>query len=357
MSKQKHNNENYPLLSSPEDIKKCEFSTYNSTTLKSCSVENDIQLPDFLSLDFDRVINSYSIQSTKEKYYTRNKIENTKYSKKWGLEDKVIGSDTNYPMGQNQPNHLITRAGNKAIRWILTCLVGLLTGLTAILIVFCVERLVDFRVSRLNRQLQWATGHTTDDEIRYWYHNVRFFDLIARDFEMKRVYLSYIVFNLVLVLSCTCFCVLVSPSATGSGIPEVKAYLNGIHVHNFSDLKLFLVKLIGTILAVSSGLVVGPEGPIVHLGAIIGASLTSTFGDDIKLRECNQEISIQNKTKKETICTMGWTRKIFSFIQFHLSNFRNDLEIRNLISIGAAAGFASAFGAPASSSSSVLSPQ
>jgi chloride channel 6 len=54
---------------------------------------------------------------------------------------------------------------------------------------------------------------------------------------------------------------------------QIKAYLNGTNVPRFLGLKCFIATLLGTIMSVSSGLVVGPEGPLVHLGAMIGAHL------------------------------------------------------------------------------------
>lgn len=68
------------------------------------------------SLDFERVINEYSIKSIREKY--------------------------------NQNNHLAKHYADTkqvAIRWILTILAGLLTGLTSVLLVTCTGTIVKWR--------------------------------------------------------------------------------------------------------------------------------------------------------------------------------------------------------------------
>ena len=64
--------------------------------------------------------------------------------------------------------------------------------------------------------------------------------------------------------------VFVGPGALGSGIAELMAYLNGINYPNFIGLRTLIVKIMGVSLAVSAGLCVGKEGPLAHIGAIIG---------------------------------------------------------------------------------------
>lgn len=59
---------------------------------------------------------------------------------------------------------------------------------------------------------------------------------------------------------------LLRPSAGGSGLPEIIAFLNGTIVRHIFNLKTLAVKFVSCVLAVSSGMPVGPEGPMVHLG-------------------------------------------------------------------------------------------
>ncbi|KAF5792337.1 putative chloride channel, voltage gated, chloride channel, core [Helianthus annuus] len=57
--------------------------------------------------------------------------------------------------------------------------------------------------------------------------------------------------------------------AAGSGIPEVKAYLNGVDAHSILAPSTLFVKIFGSIFGVAVGFVVGKEGPMVHMGACI----------------------------------------------------------------------------------------
>ncbi|MBX9690705.1 MAG: chloride channel protein [Candidatus Obscuribacterales bacterium] len=66
-----------------------------------------------------------------------------------------------------------------------------------------------------------------------------------------------------------------SPTAYGSGIPQVRAYLLGAKLP--LNMRLAMVKLIGGSIALGSGLFMGREGPTVHVGAAIAASLNKWF--------------------------------------------------------------------------------
>ncbi|KAI9125710.1 hypothetical protein K1719_003128 [Acacia pycnantha] len=81
----------------------------------------------------------------------------------------------------------------------------------------------------------------------------------------RRFLLAFVVFcssNLVLILFSTVLTAFIAPAAAGSGIPEVKAYLNGVDAPGVFTLRTLIVKVIGSITAVSSSLLVGKAGPM-----------------------------------------------------------------------------------------------
>ncbi|XP_033125254.1 chloride channel protein B-like [Anneissia japonica] len=122
--------------------------------------------------------------------------------------------------------------------------------------------------------------------------------------------------SLALVLIGSSIVVFLRPSAAGSGMPELIGFLNGTLVRNIFNIKTLIVKFFSCLCAVSSGLPVGPEGPMIHMGSLIGSGLS------------------QFKSR-----TLGCTLPFFE-------RFRNPEDRRNFISAGSAAGVASAFGAP-----------
>ncbi|XP_020587584.1 putative chloride channel-like protein CLC-g [Phalaenopsis equestris] len=108
----------------------------------------------------------------------------------------------------------------------------------------------------------------------------------------------------------------IAPAAAGSGIPEVKAYLNGIDAPEIFSFRTLVIKISGSISVVSSSLHVGKAGPMVHTTACI-ASLLGQVGSH------------------EFRPTWRWLRCV-----------ENDRDRRDVVTCGAAAGIAAAFRAP-----------
>lgn len=94
--------------------------------------------------------------------------------------------------------------------------------------------------------------------------------------------------------------------SAGSGIPEIKTILSGFVIPHFLDLKVLIAKAVGSIFAVSTGMNLGKEGPLVHISTSV-AYLVGRFFP--KFRE-------------------------------------NGRKMRELLSAGCASGLTVAFGAP-----------
>lgn len=120
----------------------------------------------------------------------------------------------------------------------------------------------------------------------------------------------------VLVLMSSLLVVYVAPEAAASGVPEVMAYLNGCLIRKVFNIYSLFVKFLSCMLAVASGMPVGPEGPMIHLGAILGAGISQ--GEST---------------------TFGFAFPIFP-------SLRNSKDKRDFITAGVAAGVAVAFGTP-----------
>ena len=61
------------------------------------------------------------------------------------------------------------------------------------------------------------------------------------------------------------------PASGGSGLAEVRAYLNGLRMDAALSWRAFVAKVFGNVLALASGLVVGKEGPLLHIGSILAS--------------------------------------------------------------------------------------
>jgi chloride channel 3/4/5 len=78
-------------------------------------------------------------------------------------------------------------------------------------------------------------------------------------------------------------------SAAGSGVAEVKVILSGFVLHGYLGVRTLVIKTLGLILSVASGLSLGKEGPYVHISTAIGniaCRIFSKYSDnDGKRRE------------------------------------------------------------------------
>ena len=78
-------------------------------------------------------------------------------------------------------------------------------------------------------------------------------------------------------------------SAAGSGVAEVRVILSGFVLHGFLGLKTLVIKAVGLVLSVASGLSLGKEGPYVHIATCIGNICCRLFAkydkNDAKRRE------------------------------------------------------------------------
>ncbi|KAJ1926850.1 hypothetical protein IWQ60_003436 [Tieghemiomyces parasiticus] len=87
-------------------------------------------------------------------------------------------------------------------------------------------------------------------------------------------YLVYIISGICLAGASSMLVIHYAPYASRSGIPEIKAILGGTRLPGFLGFRTLVVKVLGTILAVASGLCVGKEGPLVHIASCCGHVMT-----------------------------------------------------------------------------------
>ncbi|XP_020086151.1 chloride channel protein CLC-c [Ananas comosus] len=176
------------------------------------------------------------------------------------------------------------------LKWTLALLIGLATGLVGFFNNIAVENIAGFKLLLTS-------------------------NLMLKD-KYQEAFAVYAGCNLILAAAAAALCAYVAPAAAGSGIPEVKAYLNGVDAYSILAPSTLFVKIFGSIGGVSAGFVLGKEGPMVHTGACI-ANLLGQGGSH----------------KYRLTCT--WLRY-----------FKNDRDRRDMITCGAAAGVAAAFRAP-----------
>ncbi|XP_064813912.1 H(+)/Cl(-) exchange transporter 7 [Oncorhynchus masou masou] len=179
-------------------------------------------------------------------------------------------------------------------RWVICGLIGFLTGLIACCIDIAVENLagVKYYVVKQNIEKFTEVGGLSISLILWAVLNS-----------------AFVMVGAVIVASLRLI-------KTGSGIPQIKCYLNGVKIPWVVRLKSLVVKVCGVICSVALGLVVSREGPMIHSGAVVAAGVSQGRSTSLK--------------------------KDFKIFEY----FRRDTEKRDFVSAGAAAGVSAAFGAP-----------
>ncbi|XP_042030171.1 chloride channel protein CLC-d-like isoform X2 [Salvia splendens] len=196
----------------------------------------------------------------------------------------------NYAYRQEQAKRgKVYMAYSVVVKWLMALLIGIGTALAAVFINLSVENFAGWKYS-------WT------------------FNLIQKSYFAG--FLVYTLINLALVLSSVYIVTQFSPEAAGSGIPEIKGYLNGIDTHGILLFRTLVGKIFGSIGSVGGGLALGKEGPLVHIGACIASMLGQGGSTKYHLRT-------------------RW-----------LQIFTSERDRRDLVTCGCAAGVAAAFRAP-----------
>jgi len=188
--------------------------------------------------------------------------------------------------------HRMEASPNSGIKLAVLFVLSLVVGLTTFIIKNSIALLLDWRKDILRE-------HLRDDPLRCG--------------------ALLLLFSTTLTLLGTLPVVYWSPAAAGSGLPEVMGYLNGVLLPRLFNLRTLAVKCFSVVMAVASGLPVGPEGPIIHIAAALGAGVS------------------QGRSR-----TLG-LRTVFGSIFAPLQSHRVQADF---ITAGCAAGVACAFGAP-----------
>ena len=132
-------------------------------------------------------------------------------------------------------------------KWILVIVVGVVVALIGLSVTYLTQLLSSFKYSYMQQQL--TQGYS------FWGY----------------AYLVLITVAYSTVAGLLCW---FEPNAAGSGIAQIKAYLNGVNLHKVVRIRTLFAKVVGMVFSVSSGLPLGKEGPMIHAGSIVGAAVS-----------------------------------------------------------------------------------
>eukprot|EP01084_Bolivina_argentea_P233186 392810_1 len=227
---------------------------------------------------------------TKEEIKKLKKVESVDYFPQNSEVYKYYLSNTEHSKDKN-----IGTAHKHRLKWILMGFIGFFVGIIGFLVKSSIELITETK-----------------------------FEFIASLIEKQQFLSSYLLYStisIILVFISSSIVVYIEPNAAASGVPEVMGYLNGVYITQIFTLKVLIIKFFSVICCVSGGLPVGPEGPMIAMGALIG--------------------HIASTIHIIPLCS-SWLINKFP----NLLLFNNMKDRRDFVSAGAAAGVASAFGAP-----------
>jgi len=181
---------------------------------------------------------------------------------------------------------------NRLERWVVNGVIGFTCGLSS----FLLKMVVQF-LSGVREHMITAESSNIGLGFVWW------------------AWFTVILLSGALVLISAAIIIYIEPNAAGSGIPETCAFLNGVILPKTFSGSVVLAKFASCGLAVGSGLPVGPEGPMIHMGSIIGSLISQ-----------GQALPV--------------------FFADKLKMFRNVSDRRDFMAAGVAGGVAAAFSAP-----------
>ncbi|RXM97878.1 H(+)/Cl(-) exchange transporter 5 [Acipenser ruthenus] len=172
--------------------------------------------------------------------------------------------------------------------WLLMLLIGLMAGSLAGLIDISAHWMTDLKEGVClsgfwfnHEHCCWTSNETTfieRDKCPQWRS---WAELIVGQpdgaFAYIVNYLMYVIWALLFSFLAVSLVRSFAPYACGSGIPEIKTILSGFIIRGYLGKWTLVIKTVTLVLAVSSGLSLGKEGPLVHVACCCGNILCHLF--------------------------------------------------------------------------------
>jgi CIC family chloride channel protein len=165
-------------------------------------------------------------------------------------DDGSVSAEMNVPapVRTDDPVLLLGNAGSRPaqIRFLaLACVTGVLTGIVG----SCFHLLIDLLITWPHRLGEYISG------------------------------IELLISVALITMLCTVLAAFIvrryAPEAGGSGVQEIEGAMEGLRVVRWR--RILPVKFTMGVLSISSGLVLGREGPTIHIGASVGAAVNEFF--------------------------------------------------------------------------------
>ncbi|BDA43410.1 probable chloride channel protein D at N-terminal half [Coccomyxa sp. Obi] len=139
------------------------------------------------------------------------------------------------------------------VKCLVTVIIGLLVGLLAVGLSRLTEGVITYK-NTLLRGLIHSTEHL--------------------EVGVFLAMLVHVVYSVVLVIIGSALVQYWAPTASGAGVSLIMGYLNGNNIPDLLSFRSLCTKFVGTCCGVCANIALGPEAPMVHLGACVAHAVT-----------------------------------------------------------------------------------
>uniref|UniRef100_A0A8C9VXF5 Chloride channel protein n=1 Tax=Scleropages formosus TaxID=113540 RepID=A0A8C9VXF5_SCLFO len=212
--------------------------------------------------------------------------------------------------------------------WVVMLLIGLLSGTLAGVIDLAVDWMTDLKEGVClsafwysHEQCCWTSNETTFDnrdkcpQWQTWSELMTGHTQGAGGYLLN--YFLYIVWALFFSFLAVSLVRVFAPYACGSGIPEIKTILSGFIIRGYLGKWTLLIKTVTLVLAVSSGLSLGKEGPLVHVACCCGNLFCSLFSKYSKNEGKRREVTLVAAFTLRSINPFGNSRLVLFYVEYH----------------------------------------
>uniref|UniRef100_A0A673L3B9 Chloride channel protein n=1 Tax=Sinocyclocheilus rhinocerous TaxID=307959 RepID=A0A673L3B9_9TELE len=171
--------------------------------------------------------------------------------------------------------------------WLLMLLIGLMSGALAGGIDIAAHWMTDLKEGVClngfwfnHEHCCWASNETTfqeRDKCPQWKSWAELMDGVSEGRVNVLNHFMYVSWALLFAFLAVILVRAFAPYACGSGIPEIKTILSGFIIRGYLGKWTLIIKTITLVLAVSSGLSLGKEGPLVHVACCCANILCHFF--------------------------------------------------------------------------------
>ncbi|KLO19071.1 Cl-channel protein [Schizopora paradoxa] len=166
--------------------------------------------------------------------------------------------------------------------WFITVMTGVGVGVIGAWLDVLVRWLSDLREGRCEygifyNQVACCSGLDPGEDCTQWFSWSKWFGIEAIFVQSLLQASIYNILAIIFSSSAAVLVVVYAPFAFHTGIPEIKAILSGYVFDEFLGPWILLIKSLGLALAVSSGLSLGKEGPLVHVSCCMALFIARLF--------------------------------------------------------------------------------